>query len=241
MPVFNERDTIEEILYRVQESQVDKEIIIVDDGSTDGTREFLQELSKSCKINSPATTLLPMTRQYVRTDNIHVLFHDRNRGKGAALRTGFRNARGMVILIQDADLEYDPQDYPILLEPIERGCADVVYGSRFSSGPHGALYFRHYLANRFLTLFSNLLTDLALADIWTCYKVFRREILSSLDLKENGFGVEVEITAKIAKGKWRIYEVPIAYHGRTYREGKKISWGDALKALWQIPKYSLFP
>ena len=240
MPVFNERATIEEILYRVQESKVDKEIIVVDDGSTDGTREFLQKLAHTGRDGGSVNLLLEHSRS-LRTDNIHVLFHECNQGKGAALRTGFQNARGAVILIQDADLEYDPQDYPILLSPIEEGFADVVYGCRFNNVQKGAFYFQHYLANRILTAFSNLLTDLHLADAWTCYKIFRREVLSSLDLKENGFGVEMEITAKIAKGKWRVYEVPITYHGRSYGEGKKISWRDALKSLWQIPKYRFFP
>jgi glycosyltransferase involved in cell wall biosynthesis len=239
IPAYNERDTIEEVLYRVQAVEIDKEIIVVDDGSTDGTREFLQELAEAARHN-PTVLTLPRDGRRLRTDNIRVFFQDRNRGKGTALRRGFQEARGEIVLIQDADLEYDPQDYYKLIEPIERGVADVVYGSRFHGGPHRVLYFWHYMANKFLTTLSNMLTNLNLADIYVCYKAFRREVLRSLELKEDRFGFEPEVTAKVARGGWRVYEVPISYYGRTYEEGKKITWKDGLWGVWCILRYNLF-
>jgi glycosyltransferase involved in cell wall biosynthesis len=221
MPVYNEADTIEEIISRVKSAPMDKEIIVIDDFSTDGSRERLEEIAQG-------------------QDNLKVLFHDHNKGKGAALRTGFASLTGDVVIIQDADLEYDPIEYPRLLEPILDGRADVVYGSRFLGGPHRVLFFWHYVGNKLLTLLSNALTNLNLTDIETCYKVFRSEILRDIDFKSSRFGFEPEFTAKVAKRKLRIYEVPISYSGRTYSEGKKITWKDGLKALYQIIWYRLF-
>ncbi len=221
IPVFNEKNTIQEILRRVQtvEVGIDKEIIIVDDGSTDGTREILQQLA------SPA---------------IKVILHEKNAGKGGALQTGFSSAEGDIVLIQDADLEYDPREYPVLLEPILDGRADVVYGSRFLGGPHRVLYFWHYVGNKTLTTFSNMLCNLNLTDMETCYKVFRREILQKISLKSKRFGVEPEITAKVAKLKCRIYEVPISYSGRDYAQGKKIGWKDGIAAFFHIVRFRFF-
>jgi len=215
IPVYNEAETIKEIVSRVQAVDLEKEIIIVDDGSTDGTRELLQEITLS-------------------QENVRVLYHDRNQGKGAALRTGFEGATGDIVIIQDADLEYDPREYPVLLEPILDGRADVVYGSRFLGGPHRVLFFWHYLGNKFLTLLSNALTNLNLTDMETCYKVFKREVLNDIQLKSNRFGFEPEFTAKIAKRGFRIYETSISYSGRTYAEGKKIGWKDGVKAIFAI-------
>jgi glycosyltransferase involved in cell wall biosynthesis len=221
MPVYNEVETIDRIVDRVRAVDLPKEILIVDDGSSDGTREKLAELERA-----------PDTR---------VLYHDRNRGKGAALRTGFAAASGDVVLIQDADLEYDPQEYPKLLAPIADGKADVVFGSRFvGSEAKRVLYFWHYAGNRFLTLLSNMLTNLNLSDVETCYKAFRREVLEGISLREDRFGFEPEITAKVAKRGWRIYEVGISYAGRTYEEGKKIGWKDGVRAIWCILKYNLW-
>ncbi|HXN64173.1 MAG TPA: glycosyltransferase family 2 protein [Candidatus Acidoferrales bacterium] len=241
IPVFNERKTIEEILQRVQDVDVEreKEIIVVDDGSQDGTRDFLEELAAGSREIKTAVPLGAPSRP-PRAVNIRVFLQDKNQGKGAALRRGIREARGEVILIQDADLEYDPQDYAALLDPIRKGRADVVYGSRFLGGPHRVLFYWHSNANWILTTISNMCTDLNLTDVWTCYKVFRREVIEKIDIKEDRFGFEPEITAKVAKGPWRIYEVPISYAGRTYAEGKKISWRDALPGLWCTFKYSLF-
>lgn len=221
IPVFNEKNTVREILRRVEEADagVDKEIIIVDDFSTDGTRAILMGLGK------PA---------------IKVLLHEKNRGKGAALRTGFAAATGDIILIQDADLEYNPAEYPRLLEPILDGRADVVYGSRFLGGPHRVLFFWHYVGNRFLTTLSNITTNLNLTDMETCYKVFRREILRKITLRSERFGIEPEMTIKISRLKCRIYEVPISYAGRDYSEGKKIGWKDGLAALFHIIRYKFF-
>jgi len=221
IPVYNEVSTIREIVVRVQAVDLEKEIIIVDDGSTDGTRELLQEITLS-------------------HDNVRVLYHDRNQGKGAALRTGFEGATGDIVIIQDADLEYDPREYPILLEPILDGRADVVYGSRFLGGPHRVLFFWHYLGNKFLTLLSNAVTNLNLTDMETCYKVFKREVLAGMNLKSNRFGFEPEFTVKIAKKDCRIYEVPISYSGRTYAEGKKIGWKDGVKAIFAIIWFRFF-
>ena len=237
IPVYNERATIEEILHRVQSVSIEKEIILIDDHSRDGSREFLQQLAAGAAESPPAVATLPQTGYPLRTDNLRVFLQDRNRGKGAALRWGFREARGQVVIIQDADLEYDPQEYFGLLEPIEKGMADVVYGSRFLGGPHRVLNFWHCVSNRILTLLSDTFTNLNLSDVWTCYKVFRREVLQSLELREDRFGFEPEITAKVAAGNWRVYEVPISYRGRTHAEGKKITWKDGVKALWCILRY----
>lgn len=239
IPVYNERPTIEELLRRVQAVEIEKEIIVVDDGSTDGTGEFLQMLAGIPQQGSAVGTL-PAAGSPLRTDSIRVFFQDRNQGKGAALRRGFKEAQGEIVLVQDADLEYDPGDYHQLLEPTQRDMADVVYGSRFLGGPHRVLFFWHYVGNRFLTTLSNMLTDLNLTDVWTGYKVFRREVLEQVELRENGFGFEPEVTAKVAKGRWRVYEVPISYWGRTYAEGKKITWKDGIRAIYCILRYNLF-
>jgi glycosyltransferase involved in cell wall biosynthesis len=223
VPVFNELRTIREILNRIESVPLDKEIIVVDDGSTDGTREALRDIQQRSSYPS-----------------VRVFFFDINRGKGAALREGIRHASGDIVLIQDADLEYDPSQYTILLDPILQGHADVVYGSRFLSGPHRVLLFWHYMGNQLLTLFSNMFTNLNLTDMETCYKVFRRDVFSKLTIEEDRFGFEPEITAKVAKLKCRIYEVPITYHGRDYSEGKKITWRDGIAALCVILKYNLF-
>ncbi len=221
IPVYNEKNTIEEIIHRVLNVEIglEKEIIVVDDCSQDGTREILEGL------NQP---------------NIKVYFHSKNQGKGAALQTGFSKAEGDIILIQDADLEYDPREYPILLEPILDGRADAVYGSRFLGGPHRVLFFWHYIGNRLLTTFSNMLSNLNLTDMETCYKVFKREVLNKITLKSKKFGFEPEITTKLAKLKCRIYEVPISYSGRDYSEGKKISWKDGIAAIFHIIRFKFF-
>lgn len=222
VPVYNEKETIEEIHRRIAAvtiPDVDKEILLIDDCSTDGTRDIVGKLA------SAATK---------------VFFHDKNRGKGAALRTGFREATGDVLLVQDADLEYDPSEYAKLIAPIADGRADVVYGSRFAGGEcHRVLYFWHMLGNRFLTLLSNLFTNLNMTDMETCYKVFKREIYEKIIIEENRFGFEPEITAKVAKLDARIYEVGISYSGRTYKEGKKIGWKDGVSALRCILKYNV--
>lgn len=221
IPVFNEVSTIEEILRRVEsvDAGLDKEIIVVDDGSTDGTREILKRLA------SPS---------------VKVFSHEKNTGKGGALRTGFAEAGGDIILVQDADLEYDPREYQKLLEPILDGRADVVYGSRFLGGPHRVLFFWHYVGNRFLTTFSNMLSNLNLTDMETCYKVFKRDALQQIKLKSNRFGFEPEITIKLAKLKCRFYEVPISYSGRDYVEGKKIGWKDGLAAIFHLIRFKFF-
>jgi glycosyltransferase involved in cell wall biosynthesis len=222
IPVYNERDTVELLLKRVEAAPHEKEIILVDDASTDGTREILERLARDHR------------------DHVRVLFHPQNRGKGAAIRTAIEHVTGDIVLIQDADLEYDPQDYPKLLEPILERHADVVFGNRFHGGPHRVLYFWHSVGNRLLTTLSNIATNLNLSDMEVGYKVFRSEILQRLRLKSNRFGIEPELTVKVAKLGCRIYEVPIAYHGRTYAEGKKIGWKDGIAALYYILRFRLF-
>jgi glycosyltransferase involved in cell wall biosynthesis len=220
IPVYNERRWVRDLLKRVQEVQIPKEIILVDDCSTDGTRDILRELE---------------------SDEIRVVYQEVNQGKGAALREGFRHATGDVVIVQDADLEYDPAEYPRLIQPILENQADVVFGSRFIGDRHRVLYFWHSIANKGLTILSNMFTDLNLTDMETCYKVFRREVLADLNLKSNRFGFEPEVTAKVARHKnpvWRVFEVPISYSGRTYEEGKKIGLKDAFNALWCIIRYA---
>ena len=219
IPVYNERDTVLKILDMVLAQPLVSEVVLVDDRSTDGTREIL--------------------RQMAPPPRVRVIHHERNQGKGAALRTGFAAATGDLVLIQDADLEYDPADYPALLAPILAGKADAVFGSRFLGGPHRVLYFWHYLANRFLTLLSNAFTGLNLTDMEVCSKVFRRDLLLRMKLVANGFGVEPELTAKVARLKARVYEVPVSYHGRTYAEGKKIGWKDGVAALYWIVRFGV--
>jgi glycosyltransferase involved in cell wall biosynthesis len=226
IPVYNEETTLRDILQRVRDTPFDKEIIMVDDCSLDGTRAILKELEKA--------------------EDLKIFYHEVNQGKGAALRTGFQHATGDVVLIQDADLEYDPGEYPILLESIEMGLADVVYGSRFKGARMTRVHlYWHQMANGFLTWLSNMMTNLNLSDMETCYKVFKREVLEGMDLKSNRFGFEPEITAKIARKRLdgkrvRVYEVPISYYGRDYADGKKIGWKDGVAAIWHILRYNLF-
>lgn len=221
IPVYNEKKTIRDIIDRVQEVEVglEKEIIIIDDGSDDGTREVLKTFD---------------------FPNVKIHLHDKNQGKGAALQTGIARATGNIVLIQDADLEYDPREYPKLLEPILDGRADVVYGSRFLGGPHRVLFFWHYVGNKFLTTFCNMVANLNLTDMETCYKIFRKEVIERITLKSERFGIEPEMTIKIAKLKCRIYEVPISYSGRDYSEGKKIGWKDGIAAIFHILRYKFF-
>ena len=222
IPAYNEQDTVEELVRKVWavDMGVDRELILIDDCSTDDTRGILERLTAD-------------------EDAWHLVCHDRNMGKGAALRSGFAAATGDLVVIQDADLEYDPGDIPRLLGPILNGHADVVYGSRFlgGGGPHRVVFFWHSVGNRLLTTLSNMMTDLNLTDMEVCYKAFRKEVLDAIQIREERFGFEVEITAKVAKRKWRVYEVPIAYYGRSYAEGKKITWRDGVRALWCILKY----
>jgi len=239
IPVYNEMATIEEILLRVQDVDLDKEIVIVDDGSRDGSRDLLQAIAESAK-TAPAQIKLPRSGKVLATSRIRVFFQDKNQGKGAALRRGFEESRGEIVIIQDADLEYDPSDYHRLVAPIISGHADVVYGSRFLGGPHRVHLFWHYVGNKLLTSLSDMVTNLNLSDVWTCYKALRRNVLQGLDLKENRFGFEQEITIKIARGGWPVYETPISYYGRSYAEGKKITWKDGVRALWCILRYGFF-
>jgi glycosyltransferase involved in cell wall biosynthesis len=239
IPVYNERAFIEEVLLRVQASPIEKEIVLVDDKSSDGTRALLEDFDKA-QSEGKREILVQNGKARLSLENIRILFQPENAGKGAALRRGFEAATGDVILVQDADLEYDPRDYPKLLEPILEEKADVVYGSRFLGGPQRVHYFWHYAGNKFLTLLSDIFTNLKLTDMETCYKVFRREVLQNIRLKSNRFGFEPEITAKISKGNWRIYEVSISYAGRTYAEGKKITWRDGISTLWCIIRFNLF-
>ncbi len=220
MPAYNEEDYIEAIVERVLATGIPSELVIVDDYSTDSTPAILKGIAED--------------------ERIKVCYHTRNMGKGAALRTGFKEATGEIVIVQDADLEYDPAEYPRLIKPILDGKADVVYGSRFAGGEaHRVLFFWHMIGNKFLTLLSNMFTNLNLTDMETCYKVFRKEVLDSVVIKENRFGFEPEITAKMSKLGARIYEVGISYSGRPYSEGKKINWKDGLSALWCILRYNL--
>lgn len=222
IPCYNELHTLEKIIEAVKSADLgDPEIIIVDDCSTDGTRQLLKD-----KVEGQVAK---------------VVYHPFNQGKGAALRTGFKEATGDVVVVQDADLEYDPAELHLLWEPIKKGVADVVFGSRFAGGgPHRVVYFWHMVGNRFLTLLSNMFTNINLTDMETCYKMFKREVIQSINIEETRFGFEPEITAKVAKGNWRIYEVGISYYGRTYAEGKKIGWRDGFRAIFAIVKYNLF-
>jgi glycosyltransferase involved in cell wall biosynthesis len=236
IPVFNEKDTVDEILRRVLETTARKEVIIVDDSSSDGTRQRLKTMAE-LRAKGEETAPASDGGDPIPLRDLRFFFQPQNQGKGAALRRGFAQVTGDIVLVQDADLEYDPRDYPKLLEPIIDGRADVVYGSRFLGGPQRVHYFWHYVANMALTLLSDIATNLKLTDMETCYKVFRREVLNGIELRSDRFGFEPEITAKIAKKDWRVYEVPISYAGRTYEEGKKITWKDGVQALWCIIKY----
>ncbi len=222
MPAYNEARTVTEILHRLREVPLGLEVIVVDDGSTDGTRTLLLKLEEEGYVDV-------------------LVFHDENQGKGASLRTGFRHATGDVVVVQDADLEYDPRELPLLLEPILRGKADAVYGSRFLGGPHRVLFFWHSVGNRFLTLLSNMFTDLNLTDMETCYKMVRAPLLKGLPLVADRFGFEPEVTARLAQAGARIYELPVSYHGRSYAEGKKINWKDGVAAIWYIFRANLLP
>jgi glycosyltransferase involved in cell wall biosynthesis len=219
IPCYNEKNTIAEIVHRVRAVGLAHEIIVIDDGSTDGTREVLTQV--------PAG------------DDLKVIYHDRNRGKGAAVRTGFKTATGDVFLIQDADLEYDPREYPALIKPIEEGISKVVYGSRFLGGPRKAMFFWNMVANRTLTLVTNILYNSIISDMETCYKVFRAEVIRGIPLRSRRFDFEPEITAKVLKRGYRIYEVPISYNGREWEEGKKITWRDGVIAMWTLIRYRI--
>ena len=220
IPVYNEKKTLSELICRVEAVKLEKEIIIVDDASTDGTRDLL--------------------KKYEGQERFKVIYQSKNAGKGSALRAGFDKAEGEIIIVQDGDLEYDPKEYPLLLEPILDGRADVVYGSRFLGGTHRVFFFWHYVGNKVLTTLSNMCTNLCLTDMETGYKVFRRTVLDSFILKCNRFGFEPEFTSKVARHAFRVYEVPISYSGRGYEEGKKINWKDGVAALWFIFRFRFF-
>jgi glycosyltransferase involved in cell wall biosynthesis len=233
IPVYNEVGTISEVVRRVREVDIEKEILIVDDGSTDGTRQVLQRLLSD-------NAILGGHSRSGWTSDLRVFLQSKNCGKGAALRRGFREARGSTVIIQDADLELDPREYSKLIEPIERGAADVVYGSRFMQQPRTGIPRLYLLGNKVLTLTSNLCTGMRLTDVWTGYKVFRREVLQNLELREDRFGFEPEVTARIAKAKYRVCELPVSYECRSRNEGKKIGWKDAVRGMWCTLRYSLF-
>ncbi len=219
MPVYNEEDTIQEIINKVLEEKTNKELIIVDDGSKDRSRELLRAIND---------------------ERVKVFFHTHNQGKAGAIRTALQHISGDVVIIQDADLEYNPQEYERLIRPIDMNKADVVYGSRFSGPEQRVLYFWHFVGNKFLTLVSNMLTNLNLSDMETCYKAFRTDIIKQIEIESGRFGIEPELTAKVAKLGCRVYEVPISYYGRDYSEGKKITWKDGFEAIWYILKFNLF-
>jgi len=222
IPVFNEKKTIREILDRVKNVNFEKEIIIIDDGSDDGTREILLEIEKE------------------NNRDIKVIYQDKNQGKGAALSRGFKSVTGDIVIIQDADLEYDPNDYEKLIQPIIDGDADVVYGSRFLGGPHRVLFFWHYIGNKIVTNVANMFTNLNLSDMETGYKAFRADVIKNIEIKSKRFGFEPEITIKVAKKKYRIFETPISYRGRDYSEGKKVNWKDGLAAIFWIIRFQFF-
>jgi glycosyltransferase involved in cell wall biosynthesis len=232
IPVFNELPTLPELLRRLVRVDFPKELVVVDDGSSDGSRELLEKLAQG------GLAALEGARP-ANENRLRVLFQERNQGKGAALHRGFREAAGDIIIIQDADLEYDPQDIPRVIQPIRDGLADVVYGSRFTGTPRRVLYYWHTVVNHALTTFSNMVSGLNLTDMETCYKAFRADALRGLELEERRFGFEPEVTLKVARAGLRVYEVPISYHGRTYEEGKKIGWKDGARAIWVIAKHAL--
>jgi glycosyltransferase involved in cell wall biosynthesis len=232
MPVYNEAKTLRQAIQRVVAVDLDKELVVVDDGSTDGSGELVRELR-----DKGLAGWLPEPELSRGRNEVRVQIQPRNMGKGAALRAGFALASGDIVVIQDADLEYDPQDLPRLIQPIRDGVADVAFGSRFIGSPRRVLYFWHSLLNRGLTLASNMLNDINITDMETCYKAFRADVIKSIDIEEDRFGIEPELTAKVAKRGLRIYEVPVSYYGRTYAEGKKIGWKDGLRAVYCIVKY----
>ena len=234
IPVYNEAPTLKELVRRVVSVDFDKELVFVDDGSKDGSRELLVELEKGS-----LEAWLPAGAQPRGQNRIQVVLQPKNAGKGAALRTGFARATGDIVVIQDADLEYDPRDIPRLIQPIVDGIADVCFGSRFIGSPRRALYFWHTVLNKGLTLLSNALNDINVTDMETCYKAFRAEVIKSITVEEDRFGIEPELTAKVAKLRLRVYEVPVSYQGRTYEEGKKIGWKDGVRALYCILKYGV--
>ncbi|HEX2660064.1 MAG TPA: glycosyltransferase family 2 protein [Polyangia bacterium] len=234
IPVYNEAPTLKELVRRVVAVDFDKELVFVDDGSTDGSREMLSDLAAGS-----LAKWLPPGAVLAGENRVQVVLQPKNGGKGAALRTGFERATGDIVAIQDADLEYDPRDIPVLIKPIVDGIADVTFGSRFIGSPRRALYFWHMVVNTGLTLLSNMLNDINITDMETCYKAFRAEVIKSIQVEEDRFGIEPELTAKVAKRRLRIYEVPVSYQGRTYEEGKKIGWKDGVRALYCIVKYGI--